>query len=43
MVKSQTYKMKIVIIQEAGRHDKNKNFREALNLHRSLSKIDGVE
>lgn len=35
--------MKIVIIQEAGRHDKNKNFREALNLHRSLSKIDGVE
>lgn len=35
--------MRIVIIQEAGRHDKNKNFREALNLHRSLSKIDGVE
>ena len=35
--------MNIVIIQEAGRHDKNKNFREALNLHRSLSKIDGVE
>jgi hypothetical protein len=35
--------MKIVIIQEAGRHDKNKDFREALNLHRSLSKIDGVE
>lgn len=35
--------MKIVIIQEAGRHDKNKNFRESLNLHRSLSKIEGVE
>jgi hypothetical protein len=35
--------MRIVIIQEAGRHDKNKDFREALNLHRSLSKIDGVE
>jgi hypothetical protein len=35
--------MKIVIIQEAGRHDKNKDFRESLNLHRSLSKIDGVE
>lgn len=35
--------MKIVIIQEASRHDKNKNFRESLNLHRSLSKIEGVE
>ena len=35
--------MKIVIIQEAGRHAKNKDFRESLNLHRSLSKIDGVE
>jgi hypothetical protein len=35
--------LKIVIIQEAGRHDKNKNFRESLNLHRSLSKIEGVE
>ena len=35
--------MKIVIIQEAGRHEKNKNFRESLNLHRSLSKIEGVE
>jgi glycosyltransferase involved in cell wall biosynthesis len=35
--------MRIVIIQEAGRHEKNKNFRESLNLHRSLSKIDGVE
>ena len=35
--------MKIVIIQEAGRHEKNKKFRESLNLHRSLSKIDNVE
>jgi len=35
--------MKIVIIQEAGRHEKNKNFRESLNLHRSLSKIEGIE
>ena len=35
--------MKIVSIQEAGRHEKNKNFRESLNLHRSLSKIEGVE
>jgi hypothetical protein len=35
--------MKIVIIQEAGRHEKNRNFREALNLHRALSRIEGVE
>lgn len=35
--------MKIVIIQEAGRHEKNKNFRESLNLHRALSRIEGVE
>lgn len=35
--------MKIVIIQEAGRHEKNKEFRESLNLQRSLSKIDDVE
>ncbi len=35
--------MRIVIIQEAGRHEKNKNFRESLNLHRSLSRIEGVE
>lgn len=34
--------MKILIIQEAGRHSKNKNFRESLNLQRSLSKIDGI-
>lgn len=35
--------MKIVIIQEAGRHEKNKNFRESLCLERGLNKIDGVE
>ena len=35
--------MKIVIIQEAGRHEANREFREALNLSRSLNKIDGVE
>lgn len=35
--------MKIVIIQEAGRHEKNKNYRESLCLQRGLSKIPGVE
>lgn len=35
--------MRIVIIQEAGRHEKNKNYREALNLQRALMRIDGVE
>lgn len=35
--------MRISIIQESGRHEKNKNFRESLNLHRSFSKIEGVE
>jgi hypothetical protein len=35
--------VKIVIIQEAGRHEKNKEFRESLNLYRALSKIGGVE
>jgi glycosyltransferase involved in cell wall biosynthesis len=35
--------MKIVIIQEAGRHHENKNFRESLCLHNAFSKIDGVE
>ena len=35
--------MKIVIIQEAGRHEKNKDFRESLNLNRALNSIDGVE
>jgi hypothetical protein len=32
--------MKLLIIQEAGRHEKNKNFRESLNLSRSLIKLD---
>lgn len=31
--------MKLLIIQEAGRHDKNKNFRESLNLSRALNKL----
>ncbi len=35
--------MKIVIIQEAGRHEANKEFREALNLNRALNRILGVE
>jgi glycosyltransferase involved in cell wall biosynthesis len=35
--------MKIVIIQEAGRHERNKDYRESLNLHRSLSRIENVE
>ena len=35
--------MKIVIIQEAGRHEENKSFRESLSLHNGFSKIDGVE
>jgi spore maturation protein CgeB len=35
--------MKIVIIQEAGRHEANKEFREALNLKRALDRIPGVE
>lgn len=35
--------MKIVIIQEAGRNEENKNFRESLSLHNGFSKIDGVE
>lgn len=35
--------MKIVIIQEAGRHEKNKNFRESLCLQRALSRIEGVD
>ena len=35
--------MKIVIIQEAGRHEKNKNFRESLCLHRALLRIEGIE
>lgn len=35
--------MKILLIQEAGRHEKNKNFREALCLERGLNKIEGIE
>lgn len=35
--------MKILIIQEAGRHEKNKDFRESLNLHRALLRIEFVE
>jgi glycosyltransferase involved in cell wall biosynthesis len=35
--------LKIVIIQEAGRHEKNKQFRESLNLHRALCKFNDVE
>lgn len=34
--------MKILIIQEKGRHVKNQNFREALNLHRALDRL-GVD
>lgn len=34
--------MKILIIQEAGRHQANKEYREALNMYRALTKI-GVE
>lgn len=34
--------MNIVIIQECGRHDANREFRESLCLQRSLSKIDGI-
>jgi hypothetical protein len=34
--------MKILIIQEAGRHEKNKNFRESLNFQRAFRKI-GVD
>lgn len=33
--------MNFLIIQEAGRHEKNKNFRESLSLSKSLSKIEG--
>lgn len=34
--------MKIIIIQEKGRHLKNENFREALNLSRALNRL-GIE
>ena len=32
--------MKILIIQEKGRHLKNQNFREALNLDRALKRLN---
>lgn len=32
--------MKVLIIQEAGRHEKNRNYRESLNLKRSFDKIN---
>lgn len=32
--------MKILIIQEAGRHEKNKNYRESLNLKRAFDRIN---
>lgn len=32
--------MKILIIQEAGRHEKNKNFRECLNFKRAFDKLN---
>lgn len=35
--------MNILIIQEAGRHKKNKNFRESLNFKRSLERIDNIK
>lgn len=34
--------MKILIIQECGRHEKNRNFRESLNFQRAFTKI-GIE
>jgi glycosyltransferase involved in cell wall biosynthesis len=33
--------MNFLIIQEAGRHEKNKNFRESLSLCKSICKIEG--
>lgn len=35
--------MKIVIIQECGRHEANKNYRESLNLQRALLRNEGIE
>ena len=32
--------MKILIIQEAGRHEKNRNFRESLNFQRAFTKLN---
>ena len=34
--------MKILLIQENGRHDKNRNFRESLSLKRGFEKL-GIE
>lgn len=34
--------MNILIIQEAGRHEKNKEFRESLCIQRALSKMEGI-
>lgn len=34
--------MNLLIIQEAGRHEKNKKFRESLCIQRALSKINGI-
>lgn len=34
--------MNILIIQEAGRHEKNKEFRESLNLNRAFNRIEGI-
>ena len=35
--------MNILLIQEMGRHEKNEEFREALNLKRSLDRIENVK
>jgi spore maturation protein CgeB len=35
--------MNIIIIQECGRHEANKNYRESLNLQRALSKNNDIE
>ncbi len=35
--------MKFLIIQESGRHQKNREFRESLNLNRSLNRLNGIE
>ncbi len=35
--------MNILIIQEAGRHENNKEFRESLCIHRAFSKIEGTK
>ena len=35
--------MNFLIIQESGRHQKNREFRESLNLNRSLNRLNGIE